>query len=186
MNTATVNIYGKGGHGKMIASLLDHIKIKYNFFDDSDFNNAIENKWLIGIGDNINRKKVAENVSKNNPAFLTLNLSSYTGIGTTLSIGTVVAPGAIIQNNVKIGKHCIINTSASVDHDCEIGDYCHIAPNSTLCGDVKIGKGTLIGAGSVVLPGIEIGENCIIGAGSVVTKNIPSGSKAYGNPVKIK
>jgi acetyltransferase-like isoleucine patch superfamily enzyme len=55
-----------------------------------------------------------------------------------------------------------------------------------LCGAVKVGAGTIIGAGSVILPGVEIGENCIIGSGSVVTRNIPSNSKAYGNPAKIK
>lgn len=181
-----VNIYGKGGHGKMIASLLDHIKVDYEFFDDSDFRNTTGNDWIIGIGDNSNRKKVAENLLSNNPEFLILNLSLYTGKDTKLSSGTIVAPGAVIQNNVTIGNHCIINTSASVDHDCVIGDYCHIAPNSTLCGNVKIGSGTIIGAGSVVLPGIEIGENCVIGAGSVVNKNILSNSKAYGNPAKIK
>ena len=31
--------------------------------------------------------------------------------------GTVVMQGAIIQSGVHIGRHCIINTGASVDHE---------------------------------------------------------------------
>lgn len=176
-----INIYGKGGHAKMIASL---IKDSVFFYNDMDYHIARDISWIIGVGDNQNRKKIAEKLKGSD--FVNINLGMYMASDVTLGKGIVIAPGAVIQNNVMIGNHVIINTSSSVDHDCEIGDYCHIAPNSTLCGAVKIGSGTLIGAGSVVLPGIKIGENCIIGAGSVITKNIPDNSKAYGNPAKIK
>ena len=37
--------------------------------------------------------------------------------------------GAIIQTGIYIGKHCIINTGASVDHECVIEDYVHISPS---------------------------------------------------------
>jgi sugar O-acyltransferase (sialic acid O-acetyltransferase NeuD family) len=181
-----INIYGKGGHAKMIESLLD---VKCNFYNDSDYDKYVpadENFWIIGIGDNASRKRVSEKLHKECIEFVVVDLGVYVADDVKIGLGTVIGPGAVIQNNVVLGKGVIINTSASVDHDCQIGDYCHIAPNVTLCGDVKIGDCTLIGAGSVVLPGIEIGENCIIGAGSVVTKNIPSNSKAYGNPAKIK
>lgn len=176
-----INIYGKGGHARMIASLLEHTVLFYN---DEDYYRAGNHPWFIGIGDNGNRKKVADRLKGSE--FVTVNLGTYVASDVQLGVGILIAPGAVIQNGVTLGDHVIINTSASVDHDCEIGDFCHIAPNSTLCGAVKIGPGTIIGAGSVVLPGIEIGENCIIGAGSVVTRNIPSNSKAYGNPAKIK
>jgi len=181
-----INIYGKGGHAKMIESLLG---VKCNFYDDSDYDkyvNIDEDFWVVGIGDNTSRKRVSERLYKQGIKFSVVNLGVYVADDVKIGLGTVIAPGAVVQNNVVLGNGVIINTSASVDHDCQIGNYCHIAPNATLCGDVKIGNGTLIGAGSVILPGIEIGENCIIGAGSVVTKNIPNNTKAYGNPAKIK
>ncbi len=176
-----INIYGKGGHARMIASLLEET---VSFYNDTDYYKAKDHPWIIGIGDNANRKKIAERLKHSE--FINIDLAVYVASDVNIGIGSLIAPGAIIQNTVSIGKHVIINTSASIDHDCEIGDYCHIAPNTTLCGAAKIGAGTIIGAGSVILPGIEVGENCIIGAGSVVTRNIPSGSKAYGNPAKIK
>lgn len=176
-----INIYGKCGHAKMISSLLTVI----NLYDDSDYHLAKNNYWFIGVGDNMNRKNIAIN-KLINKKYVNIIKGLYVCSDIKLGIGVLIAPGAVIQNGVTIGDHSIINTSSSIDHDCTIGDFCHIAPNTTLCGAVKIGSLTIIGAGSVVLPGIEIGENCIIGAGSVVNKNIPSNSKAYGNPAKIK
>ena len=177
-----INIYGKGGHAKMIASLF---KETYSFFyNDDDYKNANDLPWVVAIGDNKARKKVAENNLKD-ADFATINLGLYVA-AEYIGVGVQIAPGAVIQNGVIIKDHTIINTSASIDHDCIIGDYCHIAPNTTLCGAVEVGEGTLIGAGSVILPYVKIGKNCIIGAGSVVTKNIPDNSKAFGNPAKIK
>lgn len=69
--------------------------------------------------------------------------------------GTVVMQGAIIQSDVRLGKHCIINTGASVDHECVIDDYVHISPHCTLCGNVQVGEGTWIGAGSTIIPGVK-------------------------------
>jgi sugar O-acyltransferase (sialic acid O-acetyltransferase NeuD family) len=176
-----INIYGKGGHARMISSLLE---VESKLYNDDDYQEAEGNHWVIGIGDNYDRKKIIEKLYEQRAELLTLDLGLYVSDSVTVGYASIIAPGAVIQNDVRVGNGVIINTSASIDHDCEIGDYSHIAPNTTLCGAVKIGAGTLIGAGSVIIPGIEIGENCIIGAGSVVTKNIPSGSKVFGNPAK--
>ena len=90
-----------------------------------------------------------------------------------------------MQADAQIGKHCIINTGASIDHESVIADYVHISPHSTLCGNVYVGEGSWIGAGSIVIPGLRIGRWCVIGAGSVVTKDIPDGVLAVGNRCKI-
>jgi acetyltransferase-like isoleucine patch superfamily enzyme len=89
--------------------------------------------------------------------------------------------GAIIQSSVKIGKHSIINTRASIDHDCVIQDYVHIAPGVILCGNVQIGEG----AGTTIMQGIRVGKWSVIGAGSVVLKDIPDHVTAVGSPCKI-
>ena len=85
----------------------------------------------------------------------------------------------------QVGRHCIINTGASVDHECVIEDYVHISPHSTLCGNVSVGAGSWIGAGTTVIPGVKIGKWSVIGAGSVVTKDIPDRVLAVGNRCEI-
>jgi sugar O-acyltransferase (sialic acid O-acetyltransferase NeuD family) len=191
-----INIYGKGGHANVINSILSQTHSKQiNFWNDESYekevgdfdpyNNNIKGDWIIAIGNNKNRKKVAELLGNNCYIIVTHN-SAIVNANINPGEGSQILHGSVIQVGTKIGKHCIINTAASVDHDCILGDFSFIGPNATLCGGVEIGEGTFIGAGAVVLPYIKIGKNCMIGAGSVVTKNLPDGITAYANPVKIK
>ena len=183
---AKLTIYGKGQHANVVKSIFD-TSITINMVNDSDFVLDDSDYWHIGIGNNFDRKKIAEKLSydldfpviKAESATISCDYDS-------LGEGTVFMAGSTLQINSKIGKHCIINTNASIDHDCVIGDYVHIAPGSILCGNVTVGDCTIIGAGSVIIPGIKIGKNCIIGAGSVVVKNIPDNTKAFGNPCIYK
>jgi acetyltransferase-like isoleucine patch superfamily enzyme len=64
--------------------------------------------------------------------------------------------GSIVQANARIGKHCIINTGATVDHDCIVEDYAHIAPGAHLCGGVHVGEGALVGVSVGLEPGTHV------------------------------
>lgn len=191
-----INIYGNGGHAKVISSVLwnthpEQIK----FWDDESYekevgdfdpyNNNIKGNWVIAIGNNKARKRISQLLG--NDCYITLiDESATVNSKCDIGEGSQILHNAVVQTDVKIGKHCIVNTAASVDHDCVLGDFSFIGPNATLCGGVEIGEGTFIGAGAVVIPHVKIGKNCMIGAGSVVIKNLPDGITAYGNPVKIK
>tara|TARA_B100001057_G_C22854427_1_gene952195 strand:- start:2324 stop:2905 length:582 start_codon:yes stop_codon:yes gene_type:complete len=191
-----INIYGNGGHAKVINSILyETHPNQIKFWNDESFekevgdfdpwNNNIEGNWLIAIGNNKSRKRISEYLG--NDCYITvIHESAVVDSSIFLGTGSQVLHNSTIQVGTKIGKHCIINTAASIDHDCVLGDFSFIGPNATLCGGVEIGEGTFIGAGAVILPYIKIGKNCMIGAGSVVTKNLPDGITAYGNPIKIK
>jgi sugar O-acyltransferase (sialic acid O-acetyltransferase NeuD family) len=101
------------------------------------------------------------------------------------SDGLQVMPAAIVQNNVRIGLQCIVNTRALVEHDCVLEDGVEIGPGAVLCGRVHVGSYTWIGANATVLPRVHIGPNTIIGAGSVVVENIPGDSVAFGVPARV-
>jgi sugar O-acyltransferase (sialic acid O-acetyltransferase NeuD family) len=190
-----LKIYGKGGHAKVINSLVNfitlHEPIEIEQVDDTDYVEDLSSLWIIGIGDNVARKQIAEKLKGSKFTFIAglraivnnLDIMSHVPM---VGEGTVIMDGAIVQIGTLIGDHCIINTNANIDHDCRIGNFVHIAPGVTLCGNVTIGDGTFIGAGSTVIPGVTIGKDCIIGAGSVVIRDIPDNSKAYGNPCKLK
>ena len=72
-------------------------------------------------------------------------------------------PNSVINVDSCFGKGCIVNTASSIDHDCKIGDYVHICPGVHIAGTVSM-----------------------LGAGSVVVDDIPSNTKAYGIPAKVK
>lgn len=87
-----------------------------------------------------------------------------------------------VWTDAVIGRHCIVNTGASVGHDCHLEDFCHVAPHATLCGTVHLGEGVWIGAGAVVNPNIEIGEWTIVGSASAVTGNVEPNITVAGVP----
>jgi acetyltransferase EpsM len=92
---------------------------------------------------------------------------------------------SVVQAGTVIGRHCIINTSASIDHDCVIEDFVHISPNATLSGNVRVGEGTHIGAGATIIQGITVGKWCTVGAGAVVIRDVPDYATVVGVPARV-
>ena len=188
----TLMIYGAGGHGLVLedTALLSSFQ-SVNFFDDNmNVNNTIsfitkKSAVIIGIGNNQSRKNISEKYPDLNYIKL-IHPTSVLSKSAEVLDGTVVLAQAFVGIATKIGKHVIINSSASIDHHCVINDFVHIAPNATLCGNVIIEEGVLIGAGAVVLPGIRIGAWSTIAAGAVVINDIPPGQTYIGNPAKPK
>jgi sugar O-acyltransferase (sialic acid O-acetyltransferase NeuD family) len=191
-----VYLYGAGGHAKVIIDMLKSNQITVSeIFDDNagitSFKGIpvshmdIHSPLILSIGCNAVRKKIVNQCE--NIVFHPAVIDSSAIVAESVQIeeGTVLMQGTIIQSSAKIGKHCIINTRASVDHDCVIEDYVHIAPGATLCGNVQVGEGTLIGAGTTIMPGVKIGKWSVIGAGSVVVRDIPDNVIAFGTPCKI-
>ena len=93
-------------------------------------------------------------------------------------------------DSVKIGEASNVQDNAVVhtskNFGVQIGDNVTVGHSAIVHGCI-VGNNVLIGMGAIVLDGAVIEDNCIIGAGSLVTqgKVIPSGSLAFGNPVKV-
>ena len=199
LNESKYCIYGASGHAKVVIEILETSGYSINdlYDDDAEKINLLEYKvsnnkqlfnlpgvnWIIGIGNNEIRKKIAENNNLNygNAIDPSAKISKRAHIGK----GVVIMPGVTINSSTIIGNHAIINTNASIDHDCVLGDYVHASPNVCLCGGVSVREGTHIGAGATIIPGIVIGKWARIGAGSVIIGDIPDHATVVGNPGKI-
>jgi sugar O-acyltransferase (sialic acid O-acetyltransferase NeuD family) len=188
--TKMFNIYGiidkEGMEGKEVAG----VKIIGNDDDvEPIFNSGIKNAFItIGSIDvNNNRMNLFDKLELIGYNFPIIKSEKAIISGNVvIGKGTVIMPGVIINPGSIIGNNCIINTGSIIEHDCRIGDGVHIAPGSTLSGGVSIGKMSHIGTGSTIIQGIKIGEHTLIGAGSVVIDDIPSQTKAFGNPARIR
>lgn len=193
-------VYGASGHGKVIIEILEsvdtpHIEVwddaekpdmwEYPVLKPFSSENWDKNQFVISIGVNATRKRVAEKLGAVATFGKAIHATARLSKRATIGEGTVVMSGVTINADTQVGKHCIINTSASIDHDCVIGDYAHVSPNATLSGDVHIGEGTHFGAGASAIQGIRIGKWCTIGAGTVVIRDIPDYATAVGNPARI-
>ena len=142
-------LYGASGHAKVIIDILEANGQKIDFIVDDNpaltellgyevrRNSGEYDEAIISIGSCEIRKKVVEGLKVGKYA-TSVHPSAVVSPRATIADGTVVMQGAIVQSCAKIGKHCIVNTGASVDHDCEIGDFVHVAPHATVLGGVKV------------------------------------------------
>jgi len=162
--------------------LLDYI----GFEGDDAFSSWGESyDFILGIGNNAIRKKVAELIlSKNKELLNVINTSANISEYTTIGQGNFIAKNVVINILAKIGDYCILNTGCVIEHDCDIANGVHVAPGAVILGNVKVGEQSFIGANTVIKENIKIGRNVIIGAGSVVLKDVPDDSKIVGNPGK--
>ncbi len=127
--------------------------------------------------------------------------AKYLGFGK----GTTIYDSAIVIGQVTVGENCWIGPSVMLDGSggLTIGDNCSISMNVQIYShdsvdwavsggekpyqyaSTSIGSCCYIGPNTVIVKGIVIGDKVTIGANSFVNVNIPSGSIAFGNPVRI-
>ncbi len=194
-----VTLYGASGHGKVIIDILNASGVKINsVIDDnpksetilgipvtktSDFDMSSLGKTIISIGNNKVRKKLSKLLIADFTK--AIHPSAVISANSNIGDGTVVMARVAINPDVVIGKHCIINTNATVEHDALIADFVHICPAASLAGNVSVGEGTQVGIGAAVIQGISIGKWVTIGAGTVIVNDIPDYAVVVGNPGKI-
>lgn len=110
---------------------------------------------------------------------------SFVEPSSILGDGCQIMPGVVIHKFSKIGKHTVINTSATVDHECVIGNGVHIMGNAAITGVVEIGDYATVGTNATILPFLKIGEGAFVGAGAVVTEDVAPYTVVAGVPAKV-
>lgn len=195
-------LYGAGGHCKVIIDILlsNNQNCQLSVIDDNpqqdlilgvniykvvDYVISSNQKMILCIGNNIIRKKIANQFLNLSFPKAIHQLGIISPNNVIIGNGTVVMAGSVINPNSTIGKHCIINTGAIVEHDCQIEDYVHICPNVAIAGEVSIGEGTQVGIGSTIIQQLKVGKWATIGAGSVIIEDVPDYAVVVGNPGRI-
>ena len=140
-----IRFIGDGGHAKVCRDVELQAR--------NELKREFSISRFIAVGDNADRARIAK---ESLGPYATLIHPATTVCDASIGEGTVIMAHAVVQPNVKIGRHVIINTGATVDHDCIIEDYAHIAPGAHLCGGVHVGEGALVGVGVGIEPGVKI------------------------------
>lgn len=193
-------LYGARGHAKVIYDLIlsnnqmleylvdDNPPVQFphqlSIYPPSD-ELLVGKKVIIAIGDNEVRETVAKTIEDKCQFETMVHRTAYVSRFTEIGEGTVVMPKVCINAEVKVGKHCIINTGAIIEHECIIEDFVHVSPSASLAGNILIKKGAHIGLGATIIQGVTIGENALVGAGTVVIKDVPDNAVVVGNPARI-
>ena len=122
-----------------------------------------------------------------------------------------IEPGALIRENVTIGKNAVIMMGAVINIGAVIGEgtmidmgavlggratvgrKCHVGAGAVLAGVIEpasatpvvVEDGVLIGANAVVIEGVHIGEGAVVAAGAVVIEDVPAGAVVAGCPARV-
>lgn len=203
-------IIGAGGFGREVKMLIDQINLmnkKYSiigFVDDiiqkgttingievlGNINYLLsidyEVNLVIAIGDPKIKIKIINSLINDNFIFPTLIHPNVqiSNDDVLIGKGCIICSSCILTVNIQIHDFVILNLLCTIGHDTSIGSFSSFMPAVNISGEVEINNGVYIGTGAKVINQVSIGENTIIGAGSIVIKSIPSNCTAVGIPAK--
>ncbi|RKD75537.1 MULTISPECIES: 2,3,4,5-tetrahydropyridine-2,6-dicarboxylate N-acetyltransferase [Sinobaca] len=129
----------------------------------------------------------------------------------TKAIEARIEPGAIIRDQVEIGKGAVIMMGASINIGSVVGEgtmidmnvvmggratvgkNCHIGAGSVLAGVIEppsaqpviVQDGVVVGANCVILEGVTVGEGAVVAAGAIVTEDVPPNTVVAGTPARV-
>ncbi|MFT5208091.1 MAG: sugar O-acyltransferase (sialic acid O-acetyltransferase NeuD family) [Candidatus Omnitrophota bacterium] len=85
---------------------------------------------------------------------------------------TVIDPSAVIADNAKIGKNCLILANVVIGPSVVLGDHCIVLPNTVIGHDTNIEEYTILGANVSISGSCHIGRMCYIATASSVKDNV--------------
>ena len=122
-----------------------------------------------------------------------------------------IEPGAIIREQVEIGKNAVIMMGAILNIGAVVGEgtmidmgavlggratvgaHCHIGAGAVLAGVIEPASATpvivednvLVGANAVVVEGVHVGKNAVVAAGAVVLEDVPENAIVAETPARV-
>ena len=105
----------------------------------------------------------------------------------------VIMMGAIINIGAVIGEGAMIDMGAVLGGRATVGKHCHVGAGAVLAGVIEPASATpviieddvLIGANAVVIEGVHVGRGAVVAAGAVVTQNVPENAVVAGCPARV-
>jgi sugar O-acyltransferase (sialic acid O-acetyltransferase NeuD family) len=201
-------IVGAGGHGRETLDIVEAINGERPTYDvcgfvassgddsllarrglsrlgDVDVLAGLDAVYVLAIGMPWDRRTVGDRVAGYGKVAVTLvHPRATVGGDNHLGEGVLVAAGAAVTTNVRLGDHTHLNVGSVVSHDCTLGQFVTVSPGALVNGNVRLDDGVFVGTGAVVTPGRRVGEGARIGAGAVVVDDVPPGVTAKGVPAR--
>lgn len=208
-----IAIYGFGGYGREIASIIKSIntvKPTWNilgFFDDDQSKLGLENEYgkVLGGIDFVNSydkelsvvmaiaspnvlEKIITNINNPNlsfPNIIAPTVFFFDKETFNIGYGNVICHHCRVSTDVTMGNFNLINGCCSFGHDVKLGNYNMMQPETRVSGEATIGNKNFFGVRCTILQGLKIGNETRIGAGSFIIRKTKDGQTYFGNPAKM-
>lgn len=142
-------------------------------------------RFVVGIGSGPVRRRIATRLQGWGFRAATLVApGALVGGDVTLGPGCIVAPGACLTTNIRVGAFVHIDRGSQVGHDCVLDDYVTVNPLVAVSGAVRLGVEVNVGTHATILPGRTVGARSVIGAGAVVTRDVAADLTVAGVPAR--
>lgn len=146
-----------------------------------------EDVFVCAVGDSRMREKYVAFLKEKKCEFVSvIHPTVYIGPNVKMDSGCIVCPNAIIDCDVEIGSHVVVNALSYIPHDCRLNDFSTVSPGCHLGGRTVVGHGAFLGLGVNVIPDMEVGDYAYVAAGSTVVRNVPAHALVAGVPAKYK
>ena len=111
----------------------------------------------------------------------------------TIGRGAVIMMGAVINIGAVIGEGTMIDMGAVPGGRATVGKNCHIGAGAVLAGVIEpasatpviVEDGVLVGANAVVIEGVHVGKGAVVAAGAVVIEDVPEDTVVAGCPARV-
>ena len=111
----------------------------------------------------------------------------------TIGKSAVIMMGAVINIGAIIGEGTMIDMGAVLGGRATVGKNCHVGAGAVLAGVIEpasakpviVEDGVLIGANAVVIEGVHIGKGAVVAAGAVVIEDVPENAVVAGCPARV-
>ena len=111
----------------------------------------------------------------------------------TIGKNAVIMMGAIINIGAVIGEGTMIDMGAVLGGRATVGSHCHVGAGAVLAGVIEPASATpviveddvLIGVNAVVIEGVHIGRGAVVAAGAIVTQDVPENAVVAGCPARV-
>ncbi len=105
----------------------------------------------------------------------------------------VIMMGAILNIGAVVGEGTMIDMGAVLGGRATVGKNCHVGAGAVLAGVIEPASATpvtveddvLIGANAVVIEGCHIGQGAVVAAGAVVVADVPANAVVAGCPARV-
>ncbi len=204
-------IYGAGGFGKEIASLIKVInqsKPTWNLkgFIDDGLKEGTSNRYgaVLGNGGYLNiylnpldviiaianpqlRAEIVNRIKNPQiswPNLIAPDVKFLDQHSIKIGQGNILFYSCRISCDVIIGDFNLMNSIVSLGHDTKIGNYNVMMPNTRISGESVVGDCNYFGVNSLMLQGLKVGNNTRIGAASVIMRKTKDNFLYFGNPAQ--